>query len=74
MALSSIWEGGEGQGGRGKIKGVRWGGQLHSAHPSGTVLPRKKSSELGRGEVDYKGGASRRRADVRVCGGGRVTR
>ena len=62
MALSSI--------GREKM-----GGQLHSAHPSGTVLPHKKSSELVGGiDVDYKGGASCRRADVRVCGGERVTR
>lgn len=63
MALSSM---------RGEKKRGR---QLHSAHPSGTVLPHKKSSELEGGvDVDYKGGASCRRADVRVCGAGRVTR
>lgn len=50
-----------GGGGGGRKKRGR---QLHSAHPSGTVLPHKKSSELGGVDVDYKGGASCRRADV----------
>lgn len=58
----------------GEKKG-RWG-QLHLAHPSGTVLPHKKELRADGGErdVDYKGGASCRRADVRVCGGARETR
>lgn len=68
MALSSM--------GGGEKEKKKRGRQLHSAHPSGTVLPHKKSSELGGFgvDVDYKGGASCRMADVRVCGGGRVTR
>lgn len=48
-------------------KKKRGGGQLHMAHPSGTVLPHKKSSELGGVDVDDKGGARCRRADVRIC-------
>lgn len=67
----SQFHGGTGGGGGKKREGRRWG-QLHSAHPFGTVLPCKKSSALGRGvDVDYKGGVSCRRVDVRVCGGER---
>lgn len=67
--LSVPWgDGGKRERGGNKEGG---GGQLHSAHPFGTVLPCKKSSALGRGvDVDYKGGVSCRRVDVRVCGGG----
>lgn len=71
--------------GRGEKKKKGRGGQLYSAHPSGTVLPRKRAQSWeGRGgesrggvgglNVDYKGGASCRRADVWVCGRGRGTR
>jgi len=42
------------------------GGQLHSAHPSGTVLLHKRSSELGekRGEERAVGVNWRRRVGV----------
>lgn len=59
----------------GEVEGVGWlsvpwgernkkrEGQLHLAHPSGTVLPHKKSLEIvGDVDVDYKGGVSFRRS------------
>lgn len=53
MALSSMEKGGGNKRERG------WG-QLHLAHPSGTVLPLKKSAELGMGKVEGRHGLQRR--------------
>ncbi|KAK5865629.1 hypothetical protein PBY51_019883 [Eleginops maclovinus] len=70
----------------GEVEGVGWlsvpwgeegekKGGGSSTRPTRPVqsCPVKRAQSWG-SDVDYKGGASFKTADVRVCGGGRVTR
>lgn len=55
--------------GRGRKKGLGREGAAPLGPPIRYSLAPLKELRAGGGDVDYKGGASCKRADVRVCGG-----